>query len=1200
MIDRWLVIGIALVYLLLLFVVAEYAERHLKSNKPRPWIYSLSLAVYCTSWAMFGTVAQSENTGWYLAPTYLGAIFLFIFAWPILEKIIRIAKQNKITSIADFIAGRFGNSSLLGILVAMICLVAIIPYISIQLKSIVNSYFIVTGNSFTAISNEIQTSYYSKMLPVDELMNVTVWQDTAFYIALVVAAFTILFGTRRVDATEHHQGIMLAIAFESIVKLIAFLAVGIFAVYFIFDGFNDLFTQANLNSETNAILSSRQPSFIYLSQAFLGMVAILCLPRQFHVLVVENRSLSELKKSRWIFPGYLLLINLFILPIAIAGKMYFSNGGVSPEDYILMLPITENNPLLVLLVFIGGISAATSMIIVATIVLSTMVSNEIVIPLAVKFDYLRVEDDKDLGRRLLQIRRALIFIILILAYTYYREISVSEQLATTGLLSMALIAQLAPAIIAGIYWKRCTKKATIIGLIGGLVVWLYTLLLPLLISTGFFSYDILTNGPFGVGLLKPQEFLGLYGFDDITHGLLWSLSVNIFLLMFFSFREKQSLAEKIHTSHFLSNSTLRNETATSGNTSDNLTDEKQKLNRIKYSDLELLATRFLGNESTEKAFKKFCKKNKIKDISEANIVQLNLYTKNLLQAIIGSTSTRLIFESLASNRQVPFEDVFNLIDEAANVLLFNRELLQSAIENISHGVSVVDKELNLVAWNSQYVKLFDYPDELIQVGRPIADLVRFNANKGIIGKGNISELVSKRLQYMKQGSPHTFERTNNDGTVLEMRGNPMPGGGFVTSFIDITEFRKQQNQLQSINIELEDRVGKRTLELETINQQLVDSKEIAEIANNSKTRFLAAASHDVLQPLNAASLFSATLIEKLSHSEQKAIANKIQQSLHSAEDLLKDLIDISKLDSKNITPDPTKFFISDLMRELFEEFNILARENDCQLRFVECKKMVNTDRTMFRRVLQNLLSNAINHSKSNRILFGCRRKARFIQIHVIDKGLGIPVEQQEKIFDEFEQLGSDKHAIEGHGLGLAIVSRIVDILGLPLKLNSQRGKGSDFYLTIPFIELENEDLLTKTSLVEERSSFSNSSFGRDSLILCIDNDKNILDGMKSLLETWGYYNVLYSVNGDFSDQTDINFSDIALMLVDYHLDNDSTGVEIVKTFRSDANRDIPSVIITADQSSSVKKEIQNNNMFLLNKPIKPLSLKTLLNQVLKY
>ena len=667
LLDSWLVIVITLAYLSLLFVIAELGERCLNTQKPRPWIYSLSLAIYCTSWAMFGTVAQSGTTGWFLAPTYFGTIILFVFAWPFLLRIIRIAKQNKVTSIADFIAGRFGSSHLIGGLVVSLCLVAIVPYISIQLKAIVDSFLIISTDPAIVNKQNINQSF-------SKTEEAWLWKDTGFYIALAVALFTILFGTRKIDATENHQGVVLAVAFGSVVKLVAFLVVGFFTVYFIFDGFADLWQQSTSNPITRSVIESRQPSFVYLSQAFLGVIAIICLPRQFHVLVVENRSDQELLKSRWIFPAYLLLINLFILPIALAGHLFFQGTDVSPENYSLLLPAATENPMIALLVFLGGVSAAISMAIVATIVLSTMICNEIIVPFSVKFFSFKLSEEKDLAKGLTWTRRVLILLILLLSYAYYRGIAVYDGLATTGLLSLSLIAQLAPAMIAGVYWKRCTQRATIAGLISGLLLWAYTMLLPLLSSAEIISPKIIEFGPWGFSLLKPTQLFGLYGFDTITHGLFWSLLVNCSLLIYFSLGKEQSLAERIQTSQFLSSSNNAGETTSAFDT------------ELKIDDLLLLAKKFMGRQKAEDCFQQFCSQYNLSSIDKANINQLTRYTEKLLQGIIGSTSTRLIFESLANEHEVPFEDMFHVIDEAADVLLFNRELLQSAMENVSHGV----------------------------------------------------------------------------------------------------------------------------------------------------------------------------------------------------------------------------------------------------------------------------------------------------------------------------------------------------------------------------------------------------------------------------------------------------------------------------------------------------------------------------------
>ena len=1118
---------------------------------------------------MYGTVAQAESTGWYLAPTYFGSILLFIFAWPVILRIVRIAKQNQVTSIADFIAGRFGGSHLIGGLVVAICLIAVIPYIALQLQSIVNSYLIISGE----INAQTVTS------------NTDFWKDTALYITLIVAVFTILFGTRKIDATEHHNGIMLAVAFESLVKLTAFIVVGVFAVYFVFDGFNNLYQQATNNPITQDILEHRQPSFIYLTQAFLGVVAILCLPRQFHVLVVENRDKQELQKSRWIFPGYLLLINFFILPIAIAGKLYFGDTNVSPENYSLLLPASQNNAWIAGLVFIGGISAATSMIIVAAIVLSTMIGNEIIVPFAVKFYAGKLSDKNDLGKILLWIRRLLILTILLLAYFYYSKIAISEQLATTGQLSMALVAQLAPALIATAYWKRCNQKATIAALSTGGLLWAYTLLLPSLASAGVVSASLIENGPLGIQLLKPTQLFGLYGFDSLTHGLAWSLLSNIFCLIYFSQKSSPSIKQRMQTSQFFSTDPDSREGLSAKDT------------ELSVDDLVLLAERFLGKKPAQKAFARFSKKHALDDINHANVKLLAGYTEQLLQAIIGATSTRLVFESLASNKQVSFEDVANMIDEAADVLLFNRELLQSAIENISHGISVVDKDLRLVAWNNQYKKLFDYPDALLQVGKPIADLIRFNAAQGKISQNNVEEAVAKRLQFMRIGSAHVYERQSDDGIVLEMRGNPMPGGGFVTSFIDITEFRQQQNELKQINLELEQRVSSRTEELEKLNLSLLEAKSMAELANHSKTRFLAAASHDVLQPLNAASLFSATLFETVNDKSNKELALRVQQALHSAEQLLKDLIEISKLDSGNIEPSMTNFSVHELMHQLSQEFSVLAKEKSIQLKTVFCNKVTHTDRTMLRRVLQNFLSNAIKHSGSKKILFGCRRHGNELAIYIIDQGKGIDEAKQQEIFKEFVQLDSDKQVIEGHGLGLAIVSRILNIIKAPLGLVSKLNQGSSFFIRIPIVEnLEQSAINTiENPLPFETRQNANS----DRLIVCIDNEQSILDGMESLLNNWGYNNLVLSLDGNFSKQKNFRLENVALILADYHLEDNNTGVQVIKQLRQQAQWDIPSVVITADQTDNVKKEIQDNSIFLLNKPIKPLSLRTLLNRLMK-
>ncbi len=522
--NTWLVSFLAIGYLLLLFVVAYWGQKQTSAQwLSRPWVYSLSLGVSCTSWAFYGTVGQAATTGAWLAPIYIGSILCFVLAWPILLRILRITKQQNLTSIADFIACRYDRSPKIAATVTLVALLGTIPYIALQLRAISKSFDLLTGTYRSGLS-------------------------TTFVVTLVLIIFSILFGARQVAANKQNQGLVLAIAFSSVVKLFALTAIGIFATFFVFNGLGDLFSQTEN-------LPNYQPvnnTYFALSQAILGVITIFILPQQYHMLMIENHQQKELNMARWLYPLYLILINLFILPIALAGQSLFPGGSVSADTYVITIPLFFQQAWLGGLAFIGGLAAATSMVIVATIVLSTMVTTEIVNPLLLHYNSYINTQKKQLSGLLLNIRRIAIALLLLFSFGFERIINQQSHLATIGLLSFVLLSQLAPLVVGALYWRRATSRAAFIGLIVGSICWFYTLLLPSLLPNTLW----LSNGLFGISWLKPYALFGIDFLDHISHGLFFSLLANTCCFIVLSLLGHRSVGETLQAELFINKQQL--------------------------------------------------------------------------------------------------------------------------------------------------------------------------------------------------------------------------------------------------------------------------------------------------------------------------------------------------------------------------------------------------------------------------------------------------------------------------------------------------------------------------------------------------------------------------------------------------------------------------------------------------------------------
>ncbi len=1161
MIQGSVIIAVALAYLGLLFAVASFGDRMARRHPPgrgRPTIYALSLGVYCTSWTFFGAVGLASGRGFDFLTIYVGPIVMFALGYPLIRRVVRLAKAERITSIADFLAARYGKNQAVAAMVALIAVVATLPYIALQLKAV--------SSSVSALIS------YEQGVPMD---TVPVIGDVALLVALVMAAFAVLFGTRHIDATEHQEGLMLAVAAESLVKLACLLLVGAYITFWLFDGPADLWNAAEAAGATSIFRNDMNGGTL-VAQALLSTFAILLLPRQFHVTVVENNSDDEIRRARWMFPLYLVLINIFVVPIALAGLVTFGYG-VSGDLFVLALPMHAGNGFMTLAAFIGGLSAATAMVIVASVALGIMISNEVVVPFI-----LRQRPDEALTRRnmgglLLTVRRTAIVVLMLCGYAYYRIAGNSAALASIGFLSFAAIAQLAPAFFFGLVWRRATAAGAMWGMGIGFLVWFYTLLIPSLVGAGLFGNSLLVNGPFGWAALRPEGLFNI-SFEPFTHGVFWSLFLNTAALVLVSMMRDPRPIERAQASVFVPTQFTPQPSFRLWRTS------------VTVDDLRSTVARYIGEERTARSFARFAEETKatLNPLTPASI-ELVRFSEQLLASAVGAASSRLVMSLLLKRRDPSTKRAMKLLDDATEAIQYSRDLMQIALDQVAQGIGVFDADLRLICWNRRFRELLDLPPEFGQVGTPLKDILRFNAERGLYGPGHPDAIVDDRLDRFVRRLATVQETLQPSGTVLEIRTGSMPDGGIVMTATDITERVEAERALARANETLERRVRERTEALVAANEALARAKATADEGNIGKTRFLAAASHDILQPLNAARLYTTSLVERYAGTEAGQLVSNIDHSLESVEEILGAVLDISRLDSGGFRPEVTLFRIDEILKPMALEFEPLAREKGLKLTVIPCSATVRSDRRLLRRLLQNLISNAIKYTPAGRVLVGCRREDGRLRVCVHDTGIGIPATKQKAIFQEFQRLEGGARVARGLGLGLSIVERIGRVLDHPVGVTSRPGRGSVFRVELPLAAP-----VPERAVEVERPAVPASDLNGLS-VLCIDNEPRILEGMRALLTGWGC--IVTTAPGPreaIAMQRDTRtLPDV--MLVDYHLD-DGNGIDAVMQLRWRFGPDVPAALVTANRSPTVREEASAKDIAVLFKPVKPAALRAFLAQ----
>ncbi|AWW73765.1 two-component system sensor protein [Erythrobacter sp. KY5] len=1071
-------------------------------------VYGLSLAVYCTSWTFFGGVGTAASAGLDFLPIYLGPILVFTFGFTFVRRVLAQAKAQHSTSIADFLSARYGKSATVAALVTVIATVGSLPYMALQLRSV--------GNSLLVLDPELESS-----VALDEIV---------LMVAALMALFAILFGSRRADHPGDNAGLVLTIAFESVVKLVALLALAALAIAILL---GQPLSNAALAPSIGEVFNLGQIDARFAVLTLIAACAALCLPRQFHMTFVEAESDRASRSMRWVFPIYLAITSAVIVPIVLAGLSALPSE-TDPDTIVMALPLSTGNEALALLVFIGGFAASAGMIVVASVALSMMITNDLIAPVAFRRELRGAGDRSEIARKLLRVRRFVIAAVLALAFMVNQSFSALTALAGLGTLAFAAVAQFAPGLVLGMLTRAGNRGGMIAGLFTGFVLWFALLVFP----TATNSLPIVLVHP-----------------DALVSGVLISLGANCAAYWIGSSLSRPSLIDAAQAAAFAGS-------GAAGGMQPRVTNKR-------VADIRLLLAQFVGRSRADDAIAAMSLSYRDRDRADAEVIAM---AERTISGVVGSSSARMLVNSWAGGDPVPLPDIVAMFDETNRRLSFSGELLQIAIENIDQGIAVVDAEMNLVAWNTRYQEMFELPDHLVSVGTPIARLICFNLERIGLDEYNIEEQVERRLEYMRSGAVHRMEREQHDGRIMRIVGSPAPQGGYVTSYTDITADRRAEQAL-------EEKVAERTVQLSEANAAL-------EAATRSKTRFLAAASHDLIQPLNAARLFASALDEEVSGTPQlEQLVKDLDGSIASADRLIRALLDISKLDGGGITPKPEMLAIDRIFDEIVREFSVQAEAKGLRFRRVQTSAWVVTDRALLASVLRNLVSNAIRYTEKGGVLLGVRRAGDDIRLKVYDTGRGIEAADVERIFDEFQRASSRDR--EGLGLGLAIVRRITHLLDVHVETTSEPDRGSCFSLHMP---------LMRWSAVPQRAKPQRNARQMDNAaVLVVDNDEAALNATSALLEKWG---LRTTCAGSLAQAASRMPASPDLVIMDYRLDGEERGDGVYRALCDQWGAKPPVILLTAEGSEETALAARSIDANRLLKPSSPGALRALISDCL--
>jgi len=971
-------LAIILGYLLLLFSIAYYAERkELQGNSlvANPYVYSLSLAVYCTSWTFYGSVGKAANTGLSFLTIYIGPTLMAVLWWIVLRKIVYLSKENRITTISDFISSRYGKSVGLSVLVTVVAVIGITPYLGLQLKAITTTFSLLSGRTLGG-------------------------HFAGWFISLLLGVFAVIFGARRLDASERHSGLVFAVAFESAFKLIAFLLVGFFVTYGLFDGFGDIFGRISQGpySLLMKVGDNSPVSFLeWTSLTFLSMMAIMFLPRQFHVAVVENFSADHIKKAMWLFPLYLFLINIFVLPIAYGG-LILGNIPSTADYFVLTIPMHYGHTFLTLLVFIGGFSAATAMIIVESVALSTMVMNSFVMP-----TFWDLRAFQNFSVVMLNIKRIVILGCVLLGYSFAVTIGDYYSLVDIGLKSFEAVTIFAPCFLLGLYWKGGNRKGAIAGIIAGFIIWIYTLLIPALMRAGIITPSGDLEAVFQSRLLNPTALFGLEGLDRWSHSLFWGLLLNLLFFVGVSIFTRQSDADKRQAIIFVDSwSPLQ---------------FSQTQQPAGIAEIEGILGQYIGRAEARETVDGFLKQHNLtrQGVSTDSLQKLRQDAERVLSGALGPSISTLVFQdrkALSRDEALRMSDSIQRISrslrlsrqelaEANRQLAMLKEFSENIIESLPLGVATLDESLLVTYWNSgmELITGVEKSDALGQEAKYLFTCLEPRLFDPEIHEGEI-----------------TCKRNFEPQIILKGYLSRLTGvrKGYVLVLEDITEKKK-------------------------IEEELFQATKHASVG-----RLAAGVAHEIGNPLaSISSLVQELQTENLSSFEKESLGT-INQHVHRIARIVRNLGDFARLYPRQKVPTS--------LRDILENTLNLVRY-DKNFRKIEIRTDVQDtpplkiDPDQIQQVFLNLVLNARDAMPDGGTLdISIRQMNGQVEMRFADTGHGIDMDTRDKVFDPFF---STKGPTKGTGLGLSISYSIIKDHGGTIEIESEKGKGTRFLIRIP-------------------------------------------------------------------------------------------------------------------------------------------------------